>query len=238
LQKNNRQLTANFAINTYQLTYMAGDNGRIVGLSAQTVEHGQDGSEVMAFADEGFHFVQWCDGSTDNPRFDHTVTDNIHVTAFFAINVYTIQARANNDNYGLITGEGDYEHGQTTTLIATSSDTENFIFINWTENNLEVHDQAVYSFTAISNRTLLANFQNVTSAETTLNHFSHVKAFPIPATSKLTIVSNDIILEVRIIDLLGRQWLTEGADKQSVELNVSALKKWLILPADTHIRWH
>ena len=36
-------MTANFAINTYTLTYAAGANGTITGTSPQTVNHGASG---------------------------------------------------------------------------------------------------------------------------------------------------------------------------------------------------
>ena len=39
----NVSVTANFAINTYTLTYTAGANGTITGTSPQTVNHGADG---------------------------------------------------------------------------------------------------------------------------------------------------------------------------------------------------
>ena len=41
----NVSVTANFAINTYTLTYTAGANGTITGTSPQTVNYGADGSE-------------------------------------------------------------------------------------------------------------------------------------------------------------------------------------------------
>lgn len=72
------------------LTYIAGDNGTILGEEEQAVKHGEDGSEVTAVPDEGYHFVKWSDGITDNPRTDTNVTENITVTAEFAANTYTI----------------------------------------------------------------------------------------------------------------------------------------------------
>ena len=39
----NVSVTANFAINTYTLTYTAGANGTITGTSPQTVNYGADG---------------------------------------------------------------------------------------------------------------------------------------------------------------------------------------------------
>ena len=85
----NMSVTANFAINTYTLTYTAGANGTITGTSPQTVNHGADGSEVTAVPNAGYHFVDWSDGSTANARTDTNVTANVSVTANFAINTYT-----------------------------------------------------------------------------------------------------------------------------------------------------
>ena len=58
----NVSVTANFAINTYTLTYTAGANGSITGASPQTVNHGADGTEVTAVPNTGYHFVNWSDG--------------------------------------------------------------------------------------------------------------------------------------------------------------------------------
>ena len=79
-------VTANFAINTYTLTYTAGANGSITGTSPQTVNYGADGTAVTAVPATGYHFVNWSDASTANPRTDTNVTANVTVTANFALN--------------------------------------------------------------------------------------------------------------------------------------------------------
>ena len=43
-----KTITANFAINTYTLTYTAGTGGTITGTSPQTVDHGGSGTAVEA----------------------------------------------------------------------------------------------------------------------------------------------------------------------------------------------
>ncbi len=78
-----KTVTAGFAINTYDLTYTAGANGSIDGATSQTVDYDTDGTEVTADPDENYHFVDWSDGSTVNPRTDANVTANISVTANF-----------------------------------------------------------------------------------------------------------------------------------------------------------
>ena len=98
----NISVTANFAINTYTLTYTAGANGSITGTSPQTVNYNASGTEVTAVPDIGYHFVNWNDSSTANPRTDSSVTANVTVTANFAINTYTLTYTAG--AHGSITG--------------------------------------------------------------------------------------------------------------------------------------
>jgi hypothetical protein len=77
-------VTAEFAVNTYTLTYTAGAGGSISGSSPQTVNHGANGTEVTAIPDAGYRFVQWSDGVMTAPRTDVNVTANLTVTALFA----------------------------------------------------------------------------------------------------------------------------------------------------------
>ena len=79
-------LTAQWTISTYTLTYTAGTHGSISGTSPQTVDYGANGTAVTAVAASGYHFVNWSDSSTANPRTDNHVTANISVTANFALN--------------------------------------------------------------------------------------------------------------------------------------------------------
>lgn len=79
-------VTASFAINTYTLTYLAGPNGSISGVSPQTVQHGANGSTVTAVANAAHHFTSWSDGVTTAARTDLAVTASLTVTASFAAN--------------------------------------------------------------------------------------------------------------------------------------------------------
>jgi ELWxxDGT repeat protein len=66
------------------LTYIAGENGYISGSSTQVVEGGGDGSIVYAVANDGYHFVEWSDTTTTNPRVDLDTQNDITITAIFA----------------------------------------------------------------------------------------------------------------------------------------------------------
>lgn len=90
-------ITAFFALNKYTLTYAAGSHGHIEGPAQQTINHGADGYEVRAVPSTGYHFAQWSDGSTDNPRIDYAVQADLSVTASFA---------SDNEGEGVPDGEG------------------------------------------------------------------------------------------------------------------------------------
>src|SRR3989440_8834640 len=71
-------------------THTAGAHGSISGTSPQTVNCGASGTAVTPVPNTGYHFVNWSDNSTQNPRTDTNVTADISVTANFAINTYTL----------------------------------------------------------------------------------------------------------------------------------------------------
>lgn len=82
---------AEFEITHYSLSYsVAGIGGSILGQASQTVAYGGSGTPVTAQADTGYHFTQWSDGRTDNPRVDGNVTAHVAVQAQFALNQYTV----------------------------------------------------------------------------------------------------------------------------------------------------
>src|ERR1041384_8315556 len=86
----NISVTASFAIDTYTLAYTAGANGSLTGTTPQTVDYDGSGTAVTAVPNLHYHFVNWSDGSTANPRTDTHVTANLSVTANFAIDQYTL----------------------------------------------------------------------------------------------------------------------------------------------------
>ena len=140
----NVTLTAEFAINVYTVTLTA-ENGTVTG--AGEYEHGQT-ANITATPAEGYHFVKWSDGDT-NPTRTITVTDNVTLTAEFAINVYTVTLSTQN---GTVTGAGEYEHGTEVTLTATPN--EGYHFVKWSDGETNV----TRSITVTSNVTLTAEF--------------------------------------------------------------------------------
>jgi YD repeat-containing protein len=99
--------TVTVALDTFTLNYIAGSGGSLTGETFQTVNYGEDGTPVTTVPDTGYHFVDWSDGSTDNPRTDTNVTADVDVTANFALDTYTKDV-ANQDILVSGTLSGDY----------------------------------------------------------------------------------------------------------------------------------
>ena len=76
-----------------------------------------------------------------------------------AFDSYVISASANPAIGGTVSGTGEYYQGETVTLTATPA--MGYVFVNWTENNVEVSTSATYSFTATADRNLVANFREI-----------------------------------------------------------------------------
>ena len=112
-------IVASFTIDTYTLTYTAGANGSITGTTPQTVNHGASGTEVTAVAATNYHFVNWSDASTANPRTDTNVTANITVTANFAIDTYTVTPSAGAGGSISPNTPQTMSHGSTTSFTIT-----------------------------------------------------------------------------------------------------------------------
>ena len=94
-----------------------------------------DGNSVFkAVANKGYHFVQWNDGNTDNPRTVAVIQDTTFVAEFALGSEYTITATCNSQQ-GTVSGSGVYAEGTLVTLTATAY--EHYNFTQWTDGNTD-----------------------------------------------------------------------------------------------------
>ena len=114
---------------------------------------------VTATANEGYTFVNWTENGNEvstNASITFIVNSDRTLVANFTIKSYTISVSANPSNGGTVSGGGNYNHGQSCTVIATAA--SGYSFTNWTENGNVVSNNANYTFNVTSNHTLVANF--------------------------------------------------------------------------------
>ena len=189
---------------------------------------------LTAIATEGYHFTQWSDGNTENPRTVTVISDTTF-TAEFAINVYNVVAT--DVENGSVAIEGEYKHGSTITLTATA--TEGYHFTQWSDGNTE-NPRTV---TVVSDVTFTAEFakdseqgngenqsgdnntgdnenNNVAISD---NEATKLLVYPSPATSVVTIDGVEPNSLVKVYNINGAMVITTTLDGNS--LNVANLAK-------------
>ena len=143
--------TAEFAINTYTLSVSCNaTQGQIEGTSG-VYEHGTE-HVFKAIPNEGYHFAQWNDGNTDNPR-TIVLTKDTTLTAEFAINTYIVQFFGFNS---MLIDRQSVDHGANA-VAPEAPQVEHYDFVGWdkdfsnVQSNLDVYAQYVKNTEAIDN---------------------------------------------------------------------------------------
>ncbi len=107
-------ITANFAINSYTVTFTAGTGGAVTGTATQGVTHGGSCSPMTAVAEAAYRFVNWSGTggfatATSNPLTVSNVTSDMTITATFAAK--TAQAITFNALPAKSILDGDFDPG-------------------------------------------------------------------------------------------------------------------------------
>lgn len=144
----------------YSLTYTAGANGSLSGSVAQIVPYKGAGTAVTAVANAGYHFVDWSDGLTDNPRIDERILDNLSVKANFAIDNYTLTY--NTDGNGTISGSSSQSinHGADGTAVTAVANLS-YRFNSWSDG---VTTASRTDLNVTADLTVTANFEKALMA--------------------------------------------------------------------------
>ncbi len=155
----NATYTATFAVNSYTLTVNANDAAMGSTTGGGSYTHGQTAT-LTATASDGYHFVQWNDGNTQNPR-TVTVTTNATYTATFEANptvYYMLTVGSTSDAMGTVasTHSGSVEEGTTVTVTATPATGHHFEW--WQTTGGTVSTANPYTFTLNGDMALLGHF--------------------------------------------------------------------------------
>lgn len=130
----NTTYTAQFTFNQYSVTLAVDDavHGTVSGASDYNYLTSVTITATPAY---GYHFTQWNDGNTDNPR-TFSLTQDTAFTAEFANNTYTVSLSVNDESMGTVTGAGNYAYLDTAVLTATCT-AEHHHFVQWTDGVTE-----------------------------------------------------------------------------------------------------
>ena len=119
----------------------------------------------------GYTFLGWYENGSkvsSNQNYTFTISKNKTLEAKWRINNYSVYVAKNISVAGSISGDGNYDHGTSVTVIATTN--EGYTFLGWYENGSMVSSNVSYTFTAASNKSFEARWQiNNHTVSTTQN---------------------------------------------------------------------
>ena len=176
--------TAQFAANSYTLTVAPNDPAMGSAYGAGSYNYNTTAT-LTAVANYGYHFTQWSDAVTDNPR-TVTVLNNATYTAQFAINSYTLTVQSSNPAIGTTSGSGSYNY--LTPVNITALPNAGYHFTQWSDGNMT--NPRLISVTA--NATYTAQFAinsyavGVTSNNSTMGSVSGSGTYNHNSTAILT----------------------------------------------------
>ena len=145
-----RNLTANFAINSYRVEATAGEHGSVSG--SGTFNHSET-CTLVAIPDKGYHFVGWEENGTvvsENANYRFSVTSGRSLEAVFEINMYTVTYK--NDD-GTILQEGEMPWGSTASYQHMANPTKKptaqftYTFAGWDNTETLVTKDITYTAT-------------------------------------------------------------------------------------------
>ena len=216
----NRTLVAHFSTQGYVITAMADpEEGGIVSGSG-----GYNFGEVctlMATANTGYTFVNWTKDNTEvstELTYSFTVTESATYVAHFTINSYEISVTADPSEGGMVSGAGEYEYGASCTLTATVN--ENYEFINWTKDDIEISTKTSFTFTVTESATYVAHFRYYDNVDEDL---ATCQIYPNPFASKVNIRTEKVVKSISVYDVYGRLVKEQKVSDTVIDLDLNDL---------------
>lgn len=182
---------------------------------------------LTAIPIDNCHFTAWERNGqivSMEPEYTFTVTDNTHLIAHFECeNMIMISAEVTPVNSGFVTGTGLYNIGDLVTLRAVPM--ENWSFNKWTNNDVSVSNNEVYTFVAQTNVHYVANFKSNYGVDD--QEETNVKIYPNPVDGSVTIECENM-LNIQIYTILGKEVMAQTTSGEtSVTINLSNLPSGL-----------
>ena len=118
----------------YRLTVVS--NNEVMGTATVTQQTTctNHTATIYAVAQTGYHFLQWNDGITANPR-TIPMTQDSTFTAIFVVNNSYITVHANDSTMGSVSGTGLYGYNAPVTMTATAY--SGYHFLRWNDGNTQ-----------------------------------------------------------------------------------------------------
>ena len=224
---NNRTIVANFVEQqpqTYNITVSVtpADGGNVTGDGTYT--QGQQ-CTLTATPNTGFNFFNWVNAkngvivSTDQ-TYTFTVNEDGEFIANFSYIEYEVLTEVDPYNGGTIFKSEGNHYGDIVTLTVTPA--ENFVFLNWTENDVVVSEELSFSFTLTDHHYFIAHLIDVTSVGENAQQI--VSIYPNPVSDKLVIEAEKDMSNVEIYNATGAMVFSQECSSDKVEIDVNTLQ--------------
>ena len=188
---------------------------------AEAPDCGNGTAVIEAVASEGYAFLAWTDGNTDNPRTIEINSDTTFTATFAEARTVTVEVA--DSEMGSVIGSGVYAEGAEIQITAIPN--ENYRFDHW----IDV-ENPTRNFNTDNPRTIVVSSDVSYIAVFELNdgieeNFSHgVNIFPTTATDILNITSSETISEIEIVNMMGQVVYRAEANSDNAVCNVEGLK--------------
>ena len=149
-----RNISASFAINSYDLSVAAGQGGSVSG--SGSFQYGSSAS-ISAIPDTGYSFAGWTgEGISDLNSSATTVqmTQTRNVSANFSLNSYELTLLTGTG--GSVTGEGTYNHGTNPSITAFPDN--GYSFAGWSGEEIRDPNISTTTVSMSEARTISATF--------------------------------------------------------------------------------
>ena len=211
-----RYIDAIFEVNQVSLQL----NGTHVTVTGAGIYNAGDTVTVTASADEHYVFVGWsntAEGSVivdNNASYTFVIEDDMTLWAVTEGEALTVTLVASPAAGGTMTGAGTYHYGDVVNVSATAN--EGYTFMYWVREDGSNVTESAFSFTIVSNVTLIAKFHNVGISDVDM---TDVKVY---ANGNVIYVNGVEKQTVRIFDAVGRMVESKVADGENIQFRMDA----------------
>jgi len=156
---------------------------------------------LVAIPETGYNFLNWTENDIEvssEENYSFFVTKDRQLVINLELQSFNISAAAIPSEGGSIEGVGTYDYGQSASLTAIAS--SSYIFVNWTENEIEVSDNDVLNINVTENRSFSANFTFASNIFDSDLENSYL-LFPNPTNNKVSIKFDKLSVDKNSIHL-------------------------------------
>ncbi len=164
-------------------------------------------SIISAVANYGYHFTQWNDGNTDNPR-TFVLTQDTTFVAEFDRNSYAVTCVSNDVSMGQVQGGGTFLYLDN--VVLTAEAVGSCRFSHWQDGDT-VNPRSIVVY---SDSTFTAYFENSTEGIATAQ-----KSYTLTVTGNTIRICGAMGETVRVFDVMGRQLLKKRLDSEDILQN-------------------